>query len=380
MLRALRRRADVQIERSAGDLPTYWPGVNGHMAGIGRNPMHIPAFFRGMLHRCTLISTMPLTAEIGGQPAGVPIEILEQPDPTEDRQTTLARMEASLILHGEYVAVLGSFDGDGFARAIKVVDPGQAKLELDGSWTIGKQVYGPGQILHHIPMALPGESRGVSVVELFRRTFTAEIAAAEFQQNFYLDGGQPLTIITNSEEDTPPEDLQELLQRYMAKVRGGRREPVILPAHLTVNSLALNNRDAQFLESREFAITDIANIVGVPPYYVGAPGSSSTYSNITDQRRDLLDTYLRGSIYAIERGFTSLLPEGLKAKFDTKSFLRADARGTAETLAIESQWMTINEIRAVEGLPPIPGGDVIGSTVLPGAAPAASQEVPAGAV
>jgi HK97 family phage portal protein len=380
MLRALRRRADVQIERAAGDLPTYWPGVSGHMAGVGRNPMHIPAFFRGMLHRCTLISTMPLVPEIDGQPAGVPIEIIEQPDPTEDRQTTISRLAASLILHGEYVAVLGSFDPDGFPRALKVVDPSQAKLELDGSWTIGNRSFSPGQVLHCVPMALPGETRGVSVVELFRRTFTAEIAAAEFQQNFYLDGGSPITTISNSDEDAPPEEMQEVLNRYMSKIRGGRREPIILPAYLTVSSLPLNNRDAQFLESRQFAITDIANIVGVPGYYVGAPGSSSIYSNITDQRRDLLDTYLRGDLYAIERGFTSLLPEGLKAKFDTKSFLRADARGTAETLAIESQWMTINEIRAVEGLPPIPGGDVIGSTVLPGAAPAASQEVPAGAV
>lgn len=121
--------------------------------------------------------------------------------------------------------------------------------------------------------------------------------------------------------------------------------------------MGLTNQDSQFLESRQFAVTDMANIVGVPPYFIGAPGSSSIYSNLTDQRRDLLDVYLRGDLYAIERGLTSLLPDGLVAKFDPNSFLRMDPKATAETLAVESQWMTINEIRAVRGLPAHLHGD-----------------------
>lgn len=79
--------------------------------------------------------------------------------------------------------------------------------------------------------------------------------------------------------------------------------------------------DSQFLESRQFAMVDIANIVGVPPYLIGAPGSSSVYSNDFEQRRALLDIYLRADLYAIERAFTRLLPKGLKAKFDPRSFL-----------------------------------------------------------
>ena len=339
------------VQRAAQGTP-YWPqfSATNHFGGA-RNPMAIPAFYRGLAHRTSILSTLPLVAEVDGRPVGVPIEILDRPDPSEDRQSTIARMEASLVLRGEYVCVLGLFDGDGFPRALKVVDPAAARLENDGSWTIGGKRFGSGEVLHCVPMPMPGETRGVSVVELFRRTFAGEIAAADYQANFYLDGGQPTTILVNSDPDATPEDIEAMLQRYMSKVAGGRREPIAVPATIDVKPIALSNSDSQFLESRQFAMTDIANVVGVPPYFVGAPGSSSTYSNITDQRRDLLDIYLRGSLYAIERGLSSLLPDGLQAKFDPNSFLRMDPKATAETLTIRSQWMTTDEIRAVEGLP-----------------------------
>jgi len=377
MLSALRRR--TPIERAAGDGPEQWRGysVASHFAAAGRNPLAIPAFYRGLAHRTSILSTLPLVPEIDGRPAGVPVELIDQPDPAEDRQTTIARMEASLVLRGEYVCVLGQPDPDGYVRALKVVDPAQATLERDGSWTIGDVRFPPSRILHRAPMALPGETRGVSVVELFRRTITGELAAAEFQANFYLDGGQPTTVLVNSDPDATPKDLEEMIQRYLSKVRGGRREPIAIPSTIAVQTMALSNSDSQFLESRQFAMTDVANIVGVPAYFVGAPGSSSIYSNLTDQRRDLLDVYLRGSLYCIERGFSSLLPEGLTAKFDPNSFLRMDPKATADTLAVEAQWMMVDEIRAVQGLPPLPNGagQVIGSTVLPGAAPAPTPEV-----
>lgn len=383
MLKALRRTKAVDIERAAGELPGFWTqfGVINNVAG-GGNPLAIPAFYRGMLHRTGLISTLPLRPEVDGKPIDVPIELLVQPDPTEDRQTTIARMETSLILRGEIVAVLGSFDSDGYPQVLKVIDPGKAEILDNGSWRIGSDVvFGPDRILHIAPLILPGETRGVSVVELFKRLITAEIAAEEFQGNFYLSGGQATTILSNSDTDVTPEDLEGLLKRYRQKIAGGNREPIVLPDTISVQTIGLSNSDAQFLESRQFAITDVANIVGVPPYLVGAPGSSSVYSNDFEQRRALYDIYMRADVYAIERGFSRLLPDGLNAKFDPKSYLRLDPKGTAEVLQLTSNLETINEQRAVLGRDPIPGGEALASAGLPGSTmPAQSQEASNAAV
>ena len=72
----------------------------------------------------------------------------------------------------------------------------------------------------------------------------------------------------------------------------------------------------------------------------------------------------------------------MKAKFDPKSFLRLDPKGTADTLAVQSQWMTIDEIREVQGLPPLPNGAgaMLAGAMLPGAtAPTANEEASADA-
>lgn len=373
MLKALRTRKP-DVERAADGEAQFWRKFNSTNFFGARDPLAIPAFYRGLQHRTGLISTLPLIGEVDGKPVGVPIELLDQPDPTEDRQTTLSRMAASCALRGEIVAVLGSFDEDGFARSIKVVDPLEATLEEDGGWTIATRRFAPAEILHVIPMALPGATRGISVVELFRRTITGELAAQEFQQNFYLDGGQPTTIIVNKDEELAPEEIDAMLQRYMAKISGGRREPIVLPEKFKVEPLTLTNADSQFLETRQFAMVDVANIVGVPPYLIGAPGSSSVYSNDYEQRRALFDIYLRADLYAIERAFTRLLPEGLKAKFDPNSFLRLDPKGTAEVLQLTANIQTVNEQRAVLGLDPVDGGDRLASLALPGSTSPAPQE------
>lgn len=382
MLKALRRTKAPDIERAAGELPGFWPqfAITNHVVG-GANPLCIPAFYVGMQIRTGLVSTLPLRPEVDGKPVDVPIELLEQPDPTEDRQATLARIEASLILHNELVAVLGAFDPDGYPQALKVVDPGKAELNNDGTWKIGDRTFSPEQVLHAVRFALPGETRGAGVIQLHRRMITAELAAEEFQGNFYLSGGQATTILRNSDTEVTPEDLQGMLDRYRQKIAGGNREPIVLPDTIAVETIGLSNSDAQFLESRQFALTDIANIVGVPPYLIGAPGSSSVYSNDYDQRRSLLDTHLRASMYCIERAFTRLLPDGIKAKFDTRSFLRLDPKGTAEVLQLTANLETINEQRAVLGRDPLPGGDALASAGLPGSTmPAQSQEASNAAV
>lgn len=365
MLKALRRtKAPGDIARAGGELPGFWPqfSITNHVAG-GRNPLAIPAYYRGMMHRATVISTLSLHAEVDGSKIDVPIQLLDQPDPAEDRQTTLSRMVISDTLHGEIVAVLGAFDSDGYPQALKVVDPSKCELNDDGTWKIGDRKFSAGEVLHIIPTALPGETRGVSAIKLFRRNITAEIAAIEFQQNFYLGGGQPTTVLSMSDPDVTPEDLQGLLERYRQKVAGGNREPIVLPDTITVQTIGLSNSDSQFLASREFAITDIANMVGVPPYLIGAPGATNVYSNDFEQRRAFLDIYLRGIMYAIERGLSRLLPDGLKVKFDTKSFLRMDPRATVDMLNIQQQWMTEDEVRAVLGMAPL--GRVRDGTMSP---------------
>lgn len=377
LLRSLRRPADP-IERSWDGHGWAHPELGGgavYPCG-DRGALALPAFYRGTRIRSGLISTLPLVAEVGDRRLDVVPPILAQPDPTEDLMVTLSRMASSLSLRGEVLAVLGDFDDDGFPQQLKVVDPADAHLDdTTGVWTINGRSFARDRVLHQLAFALAGETRGLSVVEQFRQDTTGELAARRYQRGFYESGGAPTAVVKVNDQDVPPEEMERLAQKWANKLRG-RREPMFLPAGVEVEMLGVNNRDAQFLEGRRFALTDIAHIVGLPAYYLGAEGSKSVYANISDERRDLLDIYLRDDLYAIERGLTGLLPDGVKAKFAVESFLRLDPRGTAEQLQASAGWMLVDEQRAVVGLPPLPdgAGQVLAGSLVPGAAQPTSTE------
>jgi phage portal protein BeeE len=70
---------------------------------------------------------------------------------------------------------------------------------------------------------------------------------------------------------------------------------------------------------------------------------------------------IRPWLELLESNFNLLLPERQYAEFNPDALLRGDTktRYEAHQMALNARWMTINEVRKIEGLPPIDGGDTI---------------------
>ena len=96
-------------------------------------------------------------------------------------------------------------------------------------------------------------------------------------------------------------------------------------------------------------------MLGLPGYYLGAPNSSRTYSNVEQEQLQ----FLRGItplLTRIESAFTDLLPRGQYAKFNTDALLRSDTltRYQAHKIALETGFLTVDEVRSdFENRPPI---------------------------
>lgn len=79
-----------------------------------------------------------------------------------------------------------------------------------------------------------------------------------------------------------------------------------------------------------------------------------TYTNVADAdltfARWTLTQYLR----EIEEAFSALLPRGQQARFNLDAILRPStkARYEAHQLALAAGFLTVDEVRAIEGLPP----------------------------
>jgi len=141
----------------------------------------------------------------------------------------------------------------------------------------------------------------------------------------------------------------------------GRKRVGVTSGTVEFKPLQIKPVDAQFVESRNFSIQEVARIFGLPGHFLGvSSGSSMTYSTTESLNRLFVTNTLRPTyLERIEQVFSMLLPPFKVARFNTDELLRADikSRYEAHHIGIAAGFKTPNEVRKEEGLPPVLGGD-----------------------
>lgn len=125
-----------------------------------------------------------------------------------------------------------------------------------------------------------------------------------------------------------------------------------------------NNKDSQFLESREFDATSIAGALRVPPHMVGLTSKSTSWGTGIEQQNIGFVTYcLRYYSKIIEDEFNYKVFKEQTCEFVFNGLLRGDSASRAAYYSSAlggsagSGWMTQNEVRKLDNLPPADGGD-----------------------
>ncbi|WP_313159270.1 phage portal protein [Mixta calida] len=162
------------------------------------------------------------------------------------------------------------------------------------------------------------------------------------------------------------EEQRERLRGYMAKFIGSRNagKIMVLEGGLKYQNVTMNPEAAQMLESRAFSIEEICRWFRVPPFMVGhADKQSSWASSVEGMNLQFLTNTLRPLLVNIEQEISRCLLDGdedLFAEFSVEGLLRADSAGRAAyyTTALQNGWMSRNDVRRLENMPPIEGGDI----------------------
>ncbi len=148
-----------------------------------------------------------------------------------------------------------------------------------------------------------------------------------------------------------------------------RMKPAVLTGGLDIAELAMSNEDASLIATRQFQVEDICRIYGVPPFMVGHTDKTTSWgAGVENMGRGFLKFTLQRHLVKIEQElnrklwpvrdtyFCEFNVTGLE-RGDTKT--RNDSYRVALGRAGEPGWMTINEVRRSENLPPIDGGDTL---------------------
>ncbi|MBV4512711.1 phage portal protein [Pseudomonas sp. SWRI22] len=207
---------------------------------------------------------------------------------------------------------------------------------------------------------------GLSPVEFQKEAMGLAKAAQSWSSRFMRKGGFTGGYVIYDNFLTAEQQAQ-VLDKF-PKIRDGDVEdigkmgllqggPKIVPAGMT-------QKDSQFIESQQFQEEALAGIWGVPLYLANRAGKTSIMgSNLEQQTSGFITFGLSPYIKAIEDEINDKLFGGTTqfVEFVVEGILRADSAGRATYYGSAlggsggSGWMTINEVRRKENLPPLVG-------------------------
>jgi HK97 family phage portal protein len=231
-------------------------------------------------------------------------------------------------------------------------------------------------MLHYALIGWDG-LQGRSALECAKEAIGLSSAGQEFNERFFSQGSAA-DVAMEFPGAVSPEQAQRILDTW-DKNRGGmskQRLPLISEGGGKIHRLDFTAEDSQLLESRSFQVEDVCRFFGVPPHLAGHTSKSTSWgTGIEEQTLGFVKFTLRDILKGLEQeGDRKILRSGrFYCKFNLDALLRADSKGRAEFFKAalggtqSPGFMTVNEIRKLENLPPIEGGDTLYAPV-PGAA------------
>lgn len=318
----------------------------------------VPAIFRGVTLIADAIGALGLHSYRNGKIVKPTPAILVRPNPQETRMETISAMAASLILDGNYVAVLGDRGANGLPDFLYPVSLDRVKISrYDGRiiYRIDDRVYDADDILHIKNFTLPGDVYGRGIVDTQRQAIGKEIAINEYAARYFDGGVNPTAVIKSGNPDLTQEEADALKTAWLSMYSGRNRQPAVLNSSTSFEVLSSNAVESQLIEAQIQGLTEAANILGLPAYYLGAPNSSRTYANVEQENLQLVRWSIQPIAERIEQALSDLLVRGQTAKFNYDTLLRTDtlSRYQAHAVGISNGFLTVDEVREMEMRDPI---------------------------
>ena len=130
--------------------------------------------------------------------------------------------------------------------------------------------------------------------------------------------------------------------------------------YLQFKSISVSPNEAQFLETRQFQLNEIARIFRVPPHMVGDL-ERSTFSNIEEQSLEFVKYTLAPWICRWEQSLKKALlsqneKEDYFIQFNVDGLLRGDyqSRMNGYAVGIQNGFLSVNDVRSLENMDLLP--------------------------
>lgn len=223
------------------------------------------------------------------------------------------------------------------------------------------KMYGQDDMLH-IPWLGWDGLKGMSPVAAAAEGIGLGLAGEKYNAHFFTNSITSDIAITYEKSMLPEarKELEEYLQERYSRI-DNLRKPFIGTNGASIVNLGMSASDAQMIEARDYQVEDIARFYGVFPWMIGAMKKNTSFgAGLSEQMLAFVKITLRKLLVRYEQEVDKKLVRHPSrfCKFNLDALLRADikTRNEAYKVAIGGNqipgYMTQNEIRRIEGLPP----------------------------
>lgn len=292
----------------------------------------------------------------------------ERPNAWMTPSEFLSAMVVNRMLRGNaYAQIIRDSEGD--LIALVPLSPDQMEVSI----TSGGEVYtyyqdgvvsviAPENMIHW--KGLGNGYIGLSKLEYMRATADEAISAQDNASRLYGSYSKPSGVL-QTDSALNDEQLKAVFERFKGMSRSGCAGLYVVDRGLKYQQLSLTPADAQLLQTRQFSVEEICRWFGVPGVLVGSTATTTWGSGI----QQIVEGFHKFTIgplckqleQALSRRLVNAVDLNTTIEFKLDGFLRTtpEARASFYSTMAQNGAMTRNEIRRLENLPPVKGGDAL---------------------
>lgn len=349
------------------------PAVNAESA------MGVSAFFAGVRIITETAASLPLNVHrrISAREQEIaythPVQSVIHDTPNEEMTAKVfwQVFDTYRILWGNGLAEI-EWDMGGNCRGLHLLEPWRVKPRRDDANRMyyevtekdrePRRVY-PADMLHVPNIILGCGYWGISTLEFAREELGGAIAARDFGNSYFGNGGVPSGVLEHPGKLSDParKNIRAEWNAIHSPAHGGTAAAVaVLQEGMKYTKIGLPPKDGQFIESMEFSVEQVSRWLKLPPHFLGDL-RRATFSNIEELNIEFVVYNLLPDLVQREQEINRKLLRRSQhySKHNVYGLLRGNM--AAQSQFFRELWnigvVSPNDIRSLMEMNPVAGGD-----------------------
>ena len=289
---------------------------------------------------------------------------VNQPDVAMGRSAFYTQAIVSMLMDGN--CFIRVFSRAGRIVNLMVLNPLDVEVNRNGVGRLvftvqgEKKTLSDEEVVHITDILRPGQVRGISRVKMMKNAFGLSLALESYAAKFF-GSGTNMNGIIEFPGNLSSEQASELARNFDNRHRGWRhgQKTGILSGGATFKATQIDPENAQAIESRRFAVEEVARIFSIPSHLLNVPGTTS-YASLEESNRSWWVTGLRPILARLEDALSPLLarePGGENAflRWNIDAIVRSDlsTRSQSYSTGLQAGYLSVNDVRRLEDLRPM---------------------------